>query len=114
MSIVTTVLATDVDNSPEITALLAASLAVSISDVPFNGPIAGVNVGLVDGKIIINPNTQQRETSDLDLTVAASAEKIVMIEAGANEVDNNTMLEAVSYTHLDVYKRQPLLSLPRL
>ena len=104
VSIVTTVLSTDVDNSPEITALLAASIAVSISDVPFNGPIAGVNVGLVDGKIIVNPNTAQREKSDLDLTVAASAEKIVMIEAGANEVDNDTMLEAIRQAHEEIKK----------
>lgn len=99
VSIVTTVLSSDVDNSPEITALIAASIAVSISDVPFNGPIAGVNVGLVDGELILNPNKEQREKSDLDLTVAASAEKVVMIEAGANEVPEDTMLEAVRRAH---------------
>ena len=70
VSIVTTVLASDIDNAPEITALIAASIAVSISDVPFNGPIAGVNVGLVDGEIVLNPNQEQRAVSDLDLTVA--------------------------------------------
>ena len=99
VSIVTTVLSSDVDNSPEITALIAASIAVSISDVPFNGPIAGVNVGLVDGELILNPNKEQREKSDLDLTVAASAEKVVMIEAGANEVPEDTMLEAIRRAH---------------
>lgn len=104
VSIVTTVLSTDVDNSPEITALIAASIAVTISDVPFNGPIAGVSVGLVDGKLIINPNTEERAKSDLDLTVAASAEKIVMIEAGANEVDNETMLEAIRTAHAEIKK----------
>lgn len=99
VSIVTTVLSSDIDNSPEITALIAASIAVSISDVPFNGPIAGVNVGLVDGELILNPNKEQREKSDLDLTVAASAEKVVMIEAGANEVPEDTMLEAIRRAH---------------
>lgn len=99
VSIVTTVLSSDVDNAPEITALIAASIAVSISDVPFNGPIAGVNVGLVDGELILNPNKEQREKSDLDLTVAASAEKVVMIEAGANEVPEDTMLEAIRKAH---------------
>lgn len=99
VSIVTTVLSSDIDNSPEITALIAASIAVSISDVPFNGPMAGVNVGLVDGELILNPNKEQREKSDLDLTVAASAEKVVMIEAGANEVPEDTMLEAIRRAH---------------
>lgn len=99
VSIVATVLASDIDNSPEITALIAASIAVSISDVPFNGPIAGVNVGLVDGELILNPNREQREKSDLDLTVAASAEKVVMIEAGANEVPEDIMLEAIRMAH---------------
>jgi len=99
VSIVTTVLSSDVDNSPEITALIAASIAVSISDVPFNGPIAGVNVGLIDGELVLNPNKEQREKSDLDLTVAASAEKVVMIEAGANEVPEDTMLEAIRRAH---------------
>ena len=110
VSIVTTVLATDIDNSPEITAMLAASIAVSISDVPFNGPIAGVSVGLVDGKLVINPNTEQREKSDLDLTVAASAEKIVMIEAGANEVDNDIMLEAIRTAHTEIQKMVAFIS----
>ncbi|MCI8406437.1 MAG: polyribonucleotide nucleotidyltransferase [Oscillospiraceae bacterium] len=104
VSIVATVLSTDVDNSPEISALIGASIAVSISDIPFNGPIAGVSVGLVDGQIVLNPNTAQREKSDLDLTVAASADKIVMIEAGANEVDNETMLEAIRQAHEEIKK----------
>ena len=104
VSIVTTVLATDVDNSPEITALIAASIAVSISDVPFNGPIAGVNVGLVDGELVLNPNKEQRAKTDLDLTVAASAEKVVMIEAGANEVPEDKMLEAIALAHEECKK----------
>ncbi|MEG0895328.1 MAG: polyribonucleotide nucleotidyltransferase, partial [Oscillospiraceae bacterium] len=104
VSIVMTVLASDIDNSPEITALIAASIAVSISDVPFNGPIAGVSVGLVNGEIVINPNRLQREISDLDLTVAASKEKIVMIEAGANEVPEDTMLDAIKQAHTEIKK----------
>ncbi|MEG0570034.1 MAG: polyribonucleotide nucleotidyltransferase [Oscillospiraceae bacterium] len=104
VSIVMTVLATDVDNSPEIAGMIGASIAVSISDIPFNGPIGGANVGLVDGKIIINPNVEQRAKSDLNLTVAASKDKIVMIEAGANEVDNETMLEAIKQAHEEIKK----------
>ncbi|WMJ23645.1 polyribonucleotide nucleotidyltransferase [Paludicola sp. MB14-C6] len=104
VSIVMTVLATDIDNSPEITGMIAASIAVSISDIPFNGPIGGVNVGLVNGEIVINPNRLQREITDLDLTVAASAEKVVMIEAGAKEVPEGTMLEAIKKAHEEIKK----------
>jgi polyribonucleotide nucleotidyltransferase len=104
VSIVMTVLATDIDNSPEITGSIAASIAVSISDVPFNGPIATVSVGLVDGEIVLNPITEQREKSDLNLTVAGTKEKVVMIEAGANEVDDETMLKAIAAGHEEIKK----------
>jgi polyribonucleotide nucleotidyltransferase len=104
VSIVMTVLATDIDNSPEITGSIAASIAVSISDVPFNGPIATVSVGLVDGEIVLNPVTAQREKSDLNLTVAGTKEKVVMIEAGANEVDDETMLKAIEAGHEEIKK----------
>lgn len=104
VSIVMTVLATDIDNSPEITGSIAASIAVSISDVPFNGPIATVSVGLVDGEIVLNPVTAQREKSDLNLTVAGTRDKIVMIEAGANEVDDETMLKAIATGHEEIKK----------
>ncbi len=104
VSVVMTVLATDIDNSPEIAGLVGTSIAISISDIPWNGPIAGVSVGLVDGELVINPNREQRAKSDLDLTVAASAEKIVMIEAGANEVDNETMLKAIETAHAEIKK----------
>lgn len=100
--LVMTVLATDIDNSPEIAGMLAASIAVTISDIPFNGPIAGVNVGLVDGEIIINPNREQRAVSDLDLTVAATKDKVVMIEAGANQVTESKMLEAIKAAHEEI------------
>ena len=99
VSIVTTVMSVDQDNSPEIAAMLGAAIAIQISDIPFNGPVASVAVGLVDGEIIINPNQAQREKSALTLTVAASLEKIVMIEAGAKEVPDDVMLEAILKAH---------------
>ena len=99
VSIVTTVMSVDQDNSPEIAAMLGAAIAIQISDIPFNGPVASVAVGLVDGEIIINPNQEQREKSALTLTVAASLEKIVMIEAGAKEVPDDVMLEAILKAH---------------
>lgn len=104
VSIVMTVLSTDIDNSPEITGMIAASIAVTISDIPFNGPIGGVIVGLINGEIVINPNRLQREISDLDLTVAATAEKVVMIEAGANEVPEDVMLDAIKKAHEEIKK----------
>ena len=93
------VLSVDQDNSPEIAAMLGASIALSISDIPWNGPIAGSFVGLVDGEIIINPNADQRSKSDLELTVASSANKVVMIEAGANEVEDSVMYQAIMLAH---------------
>ena len=104
VSVVVTVLSTDIDNSPEIAGFIAAAIAIEISDIPFREPIAAVSVGLVDGEIILNPITSQRAKSDLDLTVAGSATKIVMIEAGANEVDNETMLKAIAAGHEEIKK----------
>ncbi len=104
VSIVMTVLSNDYDHSPEITGMIAASIAVAISDVPFNGPIAGCEVGLVGNDIIVNPNAEQKAKSDLDLTVAASMEKIVMIEAGANEVPDDIMLKAIATGHEEIKK----------
>lgn len=97
-----TVMSVDRDCSPEITAMIGASIALSISDIPWNGPIGGASVGLVDGEIIINPSKAQREKSDLNLTVAASKAKVVMIEAGANEVDDDTMLAAICKAHEEI------------
>ena len=97
-----TVLSADYDCSPEITAMLGASLALSISDIPWNGPIAGVFMGLVDGKLVVNPTAEQRAKSDLELTVAASMEKVVMIEAGANEVSDETMFDAIMMAHEEI------------
>ena len=97
-----TVLSADYDCSPEITAMLGASLALSISDIPWNGPIAGVFMGLVDGKLVVNPTQAERASSDLELTVAASMQKVVMIEAGANEVSDDVMFEAIMMAHEEI------------
>ncbi|MGN0592239.1 MAG: polyribonucleotide nucleotidyltransferase [Ruminococcus sp.] len=104
VSVVMTVLAVDPDCSPEITGMLATSIAISISDIPWNGPIAGISVGLVDGQIVLNPTLEQRANNDLQLTVAGSMEKIVMIEAGANEVPDDLMLEAILTGHEEIKK----------
>ncbi len=93
------VMSVDPDNSPEIAAMIGASIALSISDIPWNGPIGGVFVGLVDGRIVINPTAEQRAKSELELTVAGTREKVVMIEAGAKEVDDDTMFEAIMKAH---------------
>ena len=97
-----TVMSVDHDCSPEITAMIGASVALSISDIPWNGPIGGVFMGLVNGEIVVNPTEAQRKVSDLELTVAASMEKVVMIEAGANEVDDDTMFEAIMKAHAEI------------
>ena len=102
--VVATVLSVEQDNSPEVAAMIGASAALSISDIPFGGPTAAVNVGLVDGEIIINPTEAQREKSDLNLTVAGTEKKIAMIEAGANEVPDDTMLEAIKKGHEEIKK----------
>jgi polyribonucleotide nucleotidyltransferase len=87
------------DNLPEITALIGASLALCISDIPFDGPVGAVNVGLVNGEIIINPTSDQRLVSDLNLTVAGTQEAILMVEAGANEVSEDVMIKAILQAH---------------
>ena len=102
--IVGTVLCVEQDNSPEVAAMIGSAAALAISDIPFNGPTAAVNVGLVDGKIIINPTVEEREKSDLTLTVAATEKKITMIEAGANEVPNDVMLKAIKEAHKEIKK----------
>ncbi|MBQ8248476.1 MAG: polyribonucleotide nucleotidyltransferase, partial [Clostridia bacterium] len=99
-----TVMSVDPDCSPEITAMIGASIALSISDIPWNGPIGGVFMGMVDGKFVINPTLEQRKVSDLQLTVAASANKVVMIEAGANEVSDSDMYDAIMIAHEEIKK----------
>ena len=102
--VVATVLSVEQDNSPEVVAMIGASAALSISDIPFGGPTAAVNVGLVDGEIVINPTEAQRTKSDLNLTVAGTEKKIAMIEAGANEVPDDIMLEAIKKGHEEIKK----------
>lgn len=94
-----TVMSVDPDCSPEITAMIGASIALTISDIPWNGPIGGAFAGLVNGEIVINPTAEQRQNSDLELTIAASKQKVVMIEAGANEVDDDIVFEAIMKAH---------------
>ena len=102
--VVATVLSVDPDNSPEVCAMIGASAALSISDIPFGGPTAAVAVGYVDDQIVINPTLAQREKSRLTLTVAGTPEKITMIEAGADEIPNDTMLEAIKTAHEEIKK----------
>ena len=99
VSIVTTVMSVEQDCSPEIPAMIGASIALSISDIPFLGPTSAVNVGLIDGEFIINPNVEQREKSRLALTVASTSEKVMMIEAGADEISDDEMLEGILKAH---------------
>ena len=99
VSLSLTVMSYDPDCSPEITAMIGASIALSISDIPWNGPISGVFMGLVDGKLVVNPTEAQRAVSDLELTVASSMQKVVMIEAGANEVEDDLMFDAIMLAH---------------
>ena len=102
--VVATVLSVEPDNSPEVCAMIGASAALSISDIPFGGPTAAVNVGYVDNEIVINPTLAQREKSRLTLTVAGTLDKITMIEAGADEIPNETMLEAIKKAHEEIKK----------
>ena len=99
VSIMCTVMSVDHDCSPEIAALIGTSAALAISDIPWNGPVGALKVGLVDGKLVFNPTSEQRKVSDLDVTVVSTHKKVVMIEAGANEVPNDVMFEAIKSAH---------------
>ncbi|NLY49567.1 MAG: polyribonucleotide nucleotidyltransferase, partial [Firmicutes bacterium] len=99
VQVVSLVLSVDQDNSPQIAALLGASVALSVSDIPFDGPIAGVVVGLVDGEFVLNPTVAQEEVSELHLTVAGKKDAIMMVEAGAKEVEEETILKALAFGH---------------
>ena len=94
-----TVMSVDHDCTPEIAALIGTSAALAISDIPWNGPVGALKVGLVDGKLVFNPDSEQRKVSDLDVTVVSTRKKVVMIEAGANEVPNDKMFEAIKMAH---------------
>lgn len=104
VSVVATVLSVDQDNSPEVTAMIGSSIAISISDIPFNGPTGSVAVGYVDNEIIINPTEAQREKSRLTLTVAGTKDKICMIEAGADQIPEDIMVEAIAKAHEEIKK----------
>ena len=104
VTVIATVMSVDQDNQPEIAAMIGASIAVSISNIPWNGPIAACAVGLVDGNIIVNPNAEERKASDLTLTVAGTATKVNMIEAGAKEVPDDVMLQAILDAHEEIKK----------
>ena len=104
VTVVNTVLSVDQDNSPEIAAMIGSSIAISISDIPFNGPIGGVILGLVDGQVVINPDAAQRDKSDMYVTLAGTEEKITMIEAGAKEVADEVMFDAVKQGHEEIKK----------
>lgn len=104
VTVVNTVLSVDQDNSPEIAAMIGTSVALSISDIPWNGPIAGVVLGLVDGEVIINPDTSSREKSKMYVTLAGTREKITMIEAGADEVPEDVMMSAILKGHEEIKK----------
>ena len=97
-----TVMSVDHDCEPEVVAMIGSSIALSISDIPWNGPLGGLHIGLVDGKLVINPTEAERKVSDLELTVAASREKVVMIEAGANEVPDDVMYDAIMLAHEEI------------
>ena len=99
VSVMCTVMSVDHDCTPEIAALIGTSAALAISDIPWNGPVGAIKVGLVDGKLVFNPTSEQRKVSDLDVTVVSTHKKVVMIEAGANEVPNDKMFEAIKSAH---------------
>ena len=110
VSIMATVMAVDHDCSPEIAALIGTSAALAISDIPWNGPVGALKVGLVNGELVLNPTSEQRKVSDLDVTVVSTGKKVVMIEAGANEVDNDTMYKAIELAHNENQKQVELIN----
>ena len=110
VSIMATVMSVDHDCSPEIAALIGTSAALAISDIPWNGPVGALKVGLVNGELVLNPTSEQRQVSDLDVTVVSTGKKVVMIEAGANEVDNDTMFRAIELAHQENQKQVELIN----
>lgn len=102
VAVVNMVLSVEQDNSPEFAAIVGSIVSLAISDIPFNGPICGIIIGLVDGEVIINPNQEQREKSQMQITLSADKEKVVMIEAGANEVSEDTMIDALKKGHEEI------------
>ena len=109
VSVMCTVMSVDHDCSPEISGLIGTSAALAISDIPWNGPVGALKVGLVDGKLVFNPTSEQRKVSDLDVTVVSTGKKVVMIEAGANQVPNDVMFEAIRMAHEENQKQIALI-----
>ena len=99
VTVISTVMSVDQDNQPEFAAMFGSAVSIGISNIPFNGPIASVIIGMVDGEFVLNPNAEQREKSILNLTVAGTKEKVVMIEAGAKEVNDDDMYNAILFGH---------------
>ena len=110
VSVMCTVMSVDHDCTPEIAALIGTSAALAISDIPWNGPVGALKVGLVDGKLVLNPDAEQRKVTDLDVTVVSTGKKVVMIEAGANEVPNDKMFEAIQKAHEENQKQIELIN----
>lgn len=104
VQVISTVMSVDQDCSTEIAAMIGSSIALSISDIPFNGPIAGVNIGRVDGEFIINPSIEEQEKSDLELTVAGTKDAINMVEAGADEIPEDVILDAIMFAHDEIIR----------
>ena len=109
VSVMCTVMSVDHDCSPEICGLIGTSAALAISDIPWNGPVGALKVGLVDGKLVFNPTSEQRKVSDLDVTVVSTGKKVVMIEAAANQVPNDVMFEAIRMAHEENQKQIALI-----
>ena len=109
VSVMCTVMSVDHDCSPEICGLIGTSAALAISDIPWNGPVGALKVGLVDGKLVFNPTSEQRKVSDLDVTVVSTGKKVVMIEAGANQVPNDVMFDAIRMAHEENQKQIALI-----
>ncbi len=110
VAIMATVMSMDNDCSPEVAALIGTSAALAISDIPWNGPVGAVKMGLVDGELVVNPTAEQDAKSDMDVTVVSTGKKVVMIEAGANEVDNDTMFNAIKMAHEENQKQVALIN----
>ncbi|MBQ6985459.1 MAG: polyribonucleotide nucleotidyltransferase, partial [Oscillibacter sp.] len=110
VSVTATVMSVEHDCSPEIAALIGTSAALAISDIPWAGPVGALKVGLIDGQLVLNPDSEQRKVSDLDVTVVSTGKKVVMIEAGANQVDNATMFRAIQLAHNENQKQVELIN----
>ena len=110
VSVTATVMSVEHDCSPEIAALIGTSAALAISDIPWAGPVGASKIGMIDGQLVLNPDSEQRKVSDLDVTVVSTEKKVVMIEAGANQIDNATMFRAIQFAHEENQKQVALIN----